>query len=259
DVGISSGIDPRVPMCYKPPFKRQNTGGQNVARAYTAGNNDQRGYEGTFPYCIRSFIDVTTQGTPGLNQKVVTCFECEAQGNYRKNYPKVKNQNRENKSRVPDARGKAYVLGGGDANPGSNIVTGDKSDEKKSMLSIISCVKAHKYMEKGCQLFMAQVMVKENKDKSKEKRLEDEVPIGKVPVLPKQYRVSNQFRIPLVGSEEDPSSPREILQENSIRLTALLAVPTSLSFRKAPVDKVPVLRVQHQVISPLTCLRSPLY
>nr|GEU81664.1 putative reverse transcriptase domain-containing protein [Tanacetum cinerariifolium] len=53
------------------------------------------------------------------------------------------------------------------------IIQGDKSDEKKSMLSIISCVKAHKYMEKGCQLFMVQVTVKENKEKSKEKRLED--------------------------------------------------------------------------------------
>nr|GFA05012.1 hypothetical protein [Tanacetum cinerariifolium] len=41
------------------------------------------------------------------------------------------------------------------------------------MLSIISCVKAHKYMEKGCQLFLAHVTVKENKDKSKEKRLKD--------------------------------------------------------------------------------------
>ncbi|GKD91471.1 hypothetical protein Tco_1366978, partial [Tanacetum coccineum] len=39
-------------------------------------------------------------------------------------YPKVKNQNRGNKTRVPDARGKAYVLGGGDANLGSNTVTG---------------------------------------------------------------------------------------------------------------------------------------
>nr|GFC32811.1 hypothetical protein [Tanacetum cinerariifolium] len=28
--------------------------------------------------------------------------------------------------------------------------------------------------------------------------------------------------------------------------TAPLAVPTSLSFQKPPVDKVPVLRVQHQ-------------
>ncbi|GKD10237.1 putative reverse transcriptase domain-containing protein, partial [Tanacetum coccineum] len=197
--------------------------------------------------------------------------------------PKVKNQNRGNKARVPDARGKTYVLGGGDANLGSNTVIGtfllndhhaymlfdssanrsfisnafstlldiipyaldvsytieladgrtsetntvlrgctlgllghpfnidlmpidlgsfdviigldwlaknhavivcdekivripygnkiltvqgDKSDkERKSTLSIISCVKAQKYMEKGCELFLAQVTVRENKDK----------------------------------------------------------------------------------------------
>nr|GEX98857.1 hypothetical protein [Tanacetum cinerariifolium] len=72
----------------------------------------------------RFFMAVTTQGTPGLNQKVVTCFECGAQGHYRKDCPKAKNQNRRNKARVPDARGKAYVLGRGDANPGSNTVTG---------------------------------------------------------------------------------------------------------------------------------------
>nr|GEW85767.1 reverse transcriptase domain-containing protein [Tanacetum cinerariifolium] len=47
-----------------------------------------------------------------------------AQGYYRKDYPKVKNQNSGNKARVPDARGKSYVLGGGDTNPGSNTVTG---------------------------------------------------------------------------------------------------------------------------------------
>ncbi|GKB56318.1 putative reverse transcriptase domain-containing protein [Tanacetum coccineum] len=169
-----------------------NTGGQNVARAYMAGNNEKNGYEGTLPFCNK--------------------------------WP--------NKG-VTDARGKAYVLGGGDANPGSKTITdiipsaldvsyaveladertsetntvlrgctlgfkescsdclceilvripyeneilivqGDKSDkEKKSTLSIISCEKAQKYMEKGCQLFLAQVTVKENKDKSKEKRLED--------------------------------------------------------------------------------------
>ncbi|GKA81976.1 putative reverse transcriptase domain-containing protein [Tanacetum coccineum] len=54
------------------------------------------------------------------------------------------------------------------------IVQGDKSEkDKKSTLSIISCVKAQKYMEKGFQLFLAQVTVKENKDESKEERLED--------------------------------------------------------------------------------------
>ncbi|GJU12756.1 putative reverse transcriptase domain-containing protein [Tanacetum coccineum] len=308
--GINSG--------QQPPHKRQNTRGQNVARAYMAGNNEKNGYEGTRPFCnkcklhhegqctikcnnckkighmirdYRSVIATTTQGTPGPNQRVITCFECGAQENYQKDCPKVKNQNCGNKARVPDARGKAYVLGGGDANPCSNtvmctfflndhhayilfdsgadrsfisntfsafldiipyaldvsyaveladgrtsetntvlrgctlgllghpfninlmpihlgsfdviigmvclaknhavivcdekivripyenkilIIQGDESDkEKKSTLSIISCVKAQKYMEKGCQLFLTQITMKENKDKSKEKRLED--------------------------------------------------------------------------------------
>ncbi|GJZ33534.1 putative reverse transcriptase domain-containing protein [Tanacetum coccineum] len=114
-----------------------NTRGQNVARAYMAGNNENNGYEGTLPFCnkcklhyegqcttkclnckrirhlardCRSVVTVPTQGTPGPNRGVITCFECGAQGHYRKDCPKVKNQNRGNKARVPDARGKAYVL-----------------------------------------------------------------------------------------------------------------------------------------------------
>ncbi|GKF55007.1 hypothetical protein Tco_0165347 [Tanacetum coccineum] len=35
----------------QPPFIRQNTGGQNVARAYMAGNNKNKEYEGTLPFC----------------------------------------------------------------------------------------------------------------------------------------------------------------------------------------------------------------
>ncbi|GJR11362.1 hypothetical protein Tco_0794014 [Tanacetum coccineum] len=34
------------------PYKRQNTRGQNVARAYMAGNNEKNGYEGTLPFGI---------------------------------------------------------------------------------------------------------------------------------------------------------------------------------------------------------------
>ncbi|GJT33350.1 putative reverse transcriptase domain-containing protein, partial [Tanacetum coccineum] len=86
----------------QPPHKRQNTGGQNVARAYMASNNEKNGYEGTLPFCNK-----------WRNQGVIMCFECGAQGHYRKDCPKVKNQNRKNKARVPDARGKAYILGGG--------------------------------------------------------------------------------------------------------------------------------------------------
>ncbi|GJW64303.1 putative reverse transcriptase domain-containing protein [Tanacetum coccineum] len=272
----------------QPPHKRQNTGGQNVARAYVAGNNEERQYE----------------------------------GHYRKDCPKIMNQNHGNKARVPDARGRAYALEGGDVNPGSNTVTGtfllndhhaymlfdsgaDRSfvsntfsallditpyaldvsyaieladgrtsetntvlmgctlgllghpfnidlmpielgsfdviigmdwlaknhavivcdekivripygneilivqgdkgaKEKKSKLSIISCEKAQKYIEKGCQLFLAQVTVKENKDKSEEKRLEDvptvrdfpEVFPEDLPGLPPTRQV--EFQIDLV-------------------------------------------------------------
>ncbi|GKD61411.1 putative reverse transcriptase domain-containing protein [Tanacetum coccineum] len=52
----------------QPPFKRPNVGGQNVARAYTAGNNKRKPYNGSLPL--------------------------------------------------------SYVLGGGDANPDSNVVKG---------------------------------------------------------------------------------------------------------------------------------------
>ncbi|GJR60627.1 hypothetical protein Tco_1502789 [Tanacetum coccineum] len=54
------------------------------------------------------------------------------------------------------------------------IVQGDRSGKgKKSRLSIISCTKTQKYIKKGCLIFLAQVMRKETKDKSEEKRLED--------------------------------------------------------------------------------------
>ncbi|GKF32501.1 hypothetical protein Tco_0102299, partial [Tanacetum coccineum] len=50
------------------------------------------------------------------------------QGHYRSDCLNLKDQNRGNKignkNGVGEARGKAYVLGGGDANPDSNVVTG---------------------------------------------------------------------------------------------------------------------------------------
>ncbi|GJX60656.1 putative reverse transcriptase domain-containing protein [Tanacetum coccineum] len=85
------------------------------------------------------------------------------------------------------------------------IVQGDKgAKEKRSKLSIISCEKAQKYIEKGCQLFLAQVTVKEDKDKSEEKQLEDvptvrdfpEVFPEDLPGLPPTRQV--EFQIDLV-------------------------------------------------------------
>ncbi|GJR80660.1 putative reverse transcriptase domain-containing protein [Tanacetum coccineum] len=50
------------------------------------------------------------------------------------------------------------------------IIQGDRSNGGSK---IISCTKTQKYIQKGCQVFMAQVTKKKTKDKSEEKGLED--------------------------------------------------------------------------------------
>ncbi|GKB08863.1 putative reverse transcriptase domain-containing protein [Tanacetum coccineum] len=147
-----------------------NTRGQNVARAYMAGNIEKNGYEGTLPFCNKCKLHHEGQCTAKChnwpNQGVITYFECGAQGHYQKDCPKVKNQNRGNKARVPDARGKAYVLGGGDANRDSNTVTGSLTlSSGMDWLAKESC---SEFCDEKIRVAM-----KENKDKSKEKRLED--------------------------------------------------------------------------------------
>ncbi|GJX86000.1 reverse transcriptase domain-containing protein [Tanacetum coccineum] len=58
------------------------------------------------------------------NPRAVTCFECGVQGHFKKDCPKLKNQNRGNKNGIGEARGKAYVLGGGDTDLNANVLTG---------------------------------------------------------------------------------------------------------------------------------------
>ncbi|GKD18268.1 hypothetical protein Tco_1207426, partial [Tanacetum coccineum] len=93
-----------------PSFKRPNVGGQTVARAYTAGNNEKKLYNGPLPLC----------------NKIVR------QGHFRSGCLKLKDQNRRNKdgnkNGVGEARGKAYVLGGGEANLDSNVVKAMRSN-----------------------------------------------------------------------------------------------------------------------------------
>ncbi|GJT51385.1 putative reverse transcriptase domain-containing protein [Tanacetum coccineum] len=54
------------------------------------------------------------------------------------------------------------------------IIQGDRSDRgSNSRLSIITCIKMQKYIQRGCHVFLAQVTKKKAEDKLKEKRLED--------------------------------------------------------------------------------------
>ncbi|GJY22910.1 putative reverse transcriptase domain-containing protein [Tanacetum coccineum] len=145
-------VNQRDNRAQQPPFKRPNVRGQNVARACTAGNNKRKPYNGPLPLCNKCKLHhegpctvrcgkcnkvghltrdckvtnstTSTQRGQVVNQRVLTCFECGRQGHFRSDCPKLKDQNRGNKNGVGKARGKAYVLGGGDTNPDSNVVKG---------------------------------------------------------------------------------------------------------------------------------------
>ncbi|GKA12228.1 putative reverse transcriptase domain-containing protein [Tanacetum coccineum] len=138
-------------MHKNPPFKRQNVRGSNVARAYTDDGNEGRVYVGPHPLCNKcklyhvrpctlkcrscgkighltkdhkpAVLAAVNQRAPVVNQRIATCFECGRQWHFKKDCPKLKNQNHGNKPVISEARGKAYTIGGGDANSGSNVVT----------------------------------------------------------------------------------------------------------------------------------------
>ncbi|GJU85023.1 putative reverse transcriptase domain-containing protein, partial [Tanacetum coccineum] len=146
----------------QPAFKRQNVGGQNVARAYTAGSNEKRGYVESVPYCNKCRLhhegsctvrcgnckrvshmtrDCTTAVVPNTqrtlvgNQPGIVCYECGRPRHFKKDCPKLRNQNHGNKNGNKtrnktgnkigsnEATTKAYAIGGG-ANPDSNVITG---------------------------------------------------------------------------------------------------------------------------------------
>ncbi|GKB36863.1 putative reverse transcriptase domain-containing protein [Tanacetum coccineum] len=147
----------------QPVFKRQNVRGQNVVKAYIAGNNDRKGYAGSLPYCNKcrlhyeglctircgnckkvghltrycfAVVAPNTQRAAVRNQPGVICYECGRPRHFRKDCPKLRNQNRGNQTRNKsgnktgnqtrgnEAITRAYAIGGGGTNPDSNVVTG---------------------------------------------------------------------------------------------------------------------------------------
>nr|GEV58787.1 putative reverse transcriptase domain-containing protein [Tanacetum cinerariifolium] len=83
-----------------------------------------------------------------------------------------------------------------------DVINGDDCDDgSKSKLNIISCTKAQKYIEKGCQVYLAQVTSKKTEDKTEEKRLED-VLINRYP-LPRNDDLFDQLQGSRVYSKID--------------------------------------------------------
>nr|GEW15863.1 putative reverse transcriptase domain-containing protein [Tanacetum cinerariifolium] len=125
---------PRENQAQQPPYKK------NIARAYTIGSNEKRGYAGTLPFwkkcklhhngpctmkCIncktvghstrdcRSPAAANNQRTLRAIQKTVTCFECENQGSAPSEMKELSNQLQElsNKGFIrPDSSPCAPVL-----------------------------------------------------------------------------------------------------------------------------------------------------
>ncbi|GJS53137.1 putative reverse transcriptase domain-containing protein [Tanacetum coccineum] len=143
------------------------------------------------------------------DKREVTCFNCNKKGHLKKDCPTLRRNGQDGNN-----RGAAYKLGAVDAQQDPKVVTekrlgsplevrrlfieGDRN--KFPRLKIVSCIKAQKYIEKGCELFLAQVTEQE----SKEKRLED-VPVirdfpevfpDELPGLPPPRQV--EFRIDLI-------------------------------------------------------------
>nr|GEX47667.1 putative reverse transcriptase domain-containing protein [Tanacetum cinerariifolium] len=130
---------------HQQPNKRQKTRG-----AYAAGNGDKRAYEGPKPRCTKCNYNHDGLCAPkchkcnrfchlsrdcrnplniniGANQRGNVCFECGTQGNFKRECPKLKNNNNQG-NQVGNAKtqAKVYAVGKEGANPDNNVVTREK-------------------------------------------------------------------------------------------------------------------------------------
>ncbi|GKE15602.1 hypothetical protein Tco_1423179 [Tanacetum coccineum] len=116
----------------QPPFKRQNVSGQNVARAYTAGNNKRKGYDRPHPLnnkCRYHHVGPCTvkcNNCKRVGRQTIDCRSAAAIPNTQR--APLGNQQVGNKTgnqtRGNEAIARAYAIGGGGTNPDSNVIMG---------------------------------------------------------------------------------------------------------------------------------------
>ncbi|GJV04039.1 putative reverse transcriptase domain-containing protein [Tanacetum coccineum] len=172
---------------------QQSHKSQNVARAHTAGPGEKKRYGHATTDC-RVHTNNNNSNNNNKNQKAGACYECGNTGHIKKNCPKLKNHGNNNGN--GPAQGRAYALGGRDACPDSNVITGCtlsfmnhpfNIDLMSVPLGSFDVIIGMDWLTKyhgviicdekiGCDVFLAHITTKEAKDKSEDKRLKD-VPI----------------------------------------------------------------------------------
>ncbi|GKA61709.1 putative reverse transcriptase domain-containing protein [Tanacetum coccineum] len=181
---VTAPTDGKLPLC-EPCFTRHV--GQCTIKCHKCGKVGHKSR-----YCKEKSV-----ATGANAQPVWTCYDCGEQGRTRNRcLKKVKQEE------VREVHDRAYAIK--DAEPkGPNVVTGYEvvladgrvhdadavivygekvvripygnktliveGDKGVSRLKVISCIKARKYIERGCHLFLAH----DTKSESKEKRIED--------------------------------------------------------------------------------------
>ncbi|GJZ14573.1 hypothetical protein Tco_0550250 [Tanacetum coccineum] len=210
------------------PTRLQDAVRMANTRAYTAGNNEKKAYARILPYCNKCKLHYARSCIMKCgNYKKVGHMtrDCKTHAATTNQRSQVANQRADRSFMsttfsslidvVPTALDVSYaieladgrVIGSDNILRGLLMIRGDRSDGGSNLrLSVISCTKTQKYIQKGFHVFLAHITEKKTEDKSEEKRLEDvsivwdftEVFPEDIPRLPKTLKV--EFQIDLVPS-----------------------------------------------------------